>query len=118
MKQARTGWKQYLEGKPNLVDLDETLRICDMAGHYNHDHAEVAAFLGRAARYRSVLARQTQVGIDTQAIVSLDYVSIRAKCELGRLSSDEAVLTQLASAIRKNLVRRQRSSATKRKQDR
>jgi DNA-binding PadR family transcriptional regulator len=118
MKQARTGWKQYLQGKSNLVDLDEILRVCDMASHNNHDQAGLAAFLDRAARDRSVLASQAQIGIDLQSAVSLDYMSIRAKCEIGRLTSDEAVLSQLASAVKKNSVRRQRAMETKRKPDR
>jgi DNA-binding MarR family transcriptional regulator len=114
MKQARIGWKQYLEGKSNLVDLDEILRVCDMAGHYNHDYADIAAFLGRAARDRSVLARQAQIVLDMQPALSLDYINLRAKCEIGRLTSDEAVLSQLASAVKKNSLRRQRVTETKR----
>src|SRR5450755_801632 len=57
-KQARTGWKLYLEGKSNLVDLDEILRVCDMAVHNKHDPSRLAAFLNGAARDRSVLTRQ------------------------------------------------------------
>jgi len=117
-KQARTGWKQYLEGKSNLIGLDEILRVCDMAAHCNYNHASLAAFLDGAARDRSVLARQAEIGIGMQSAVSLDYITIRAKCEAGRLTSEETVLSQLASAIKKNSVRRHRSTETKRKPDR
>lgn len=117
-KQARTGWKQYLEGKSNLVDLDEILRVCDMAGHYNHDRASLAAFLDRAARDRSVLARQGQIVLDMQSGVTLDYMGMRAKCETGRLSSDEVVLSQLASEVGRNSVHKRRVTETRQKPDR
>ena len=89
-----------------------------MAGHNNHDPANLAAFLDRAARDRSVLAQQAQIGIDMQSAVSLDYMSIRAKCEMGRLTSDEAVLSQLASDVKRNSVRRRRVTGTRQKPDR
>ena len=114
-KRARTGWKQYLEGKSNLIDLDEVLRVCDMACHYSHDHADIAAFLGSAARDRSVLARQAQIGIDMQSAVSLDYMSMRANCEMGRFASEEAVLSRLASAVKKNSILKRRATATRQK---
>jgi len=117
-KQARTGWKQYLEGNSNPVDLDEILRVCDMADHGNHDRASLAAFLGRAARDRSVLARQAQIVIDRQSDEALDYMSMRAKCEVGRLTSDEVVLSQLASDVKKNSVPKRRVTGTRQKPDR
>jgi DNA-binding PadR family transcriptional regulator len=117
-KQARVGWERYLEGNSVPVDLDEILRVCDMAGYNDHDRASLAAFLDHAARDRSSLARQAQAELDRRSSVPLDYMSIRAKCEMGRLRSDEVVLSQLAADIKKSLIGRRRVSGTRKKPDR
>ena len=116
-RQARIGWKRYLEGESVPVDLDEILRVCDMADHNDHDRASLAAFLERAARDRSALSRQAQAVLDRQSSVPLDYMSIRAKCEVGRLNSDQLMLSQLAAAVKKGSGDRRRGPVTRKRPD-
>jgi DNA-binding PadR family transcriptional regulator len=117
-KQARNGWQQYLNGQSVPADLDEILRVCDLANHNAHDGTNISAFLDRAARDRSALARQAQLVFNRQSGLPLDYISTRAKCDAGRFESEEAVLSQLAVAVRKSSVTRRRAPGTKLKPDR
>jgi hypothetical protein len=86
-----------------------------MAGHHNHDRASLAAFLDGAARDRSVLARQARIVLEMQSDVTLDYMSMRARCEMRRLTSDEDVLSQSAAHCNKNSVRKRRTTGIRQK---
>jgi DNA-binding PadR family transcriptional regulator len=117
-KQARTGWQQYLNQQPVSADLDEILRVCDVANHNAHDHTNISAFLDRAARDRSVLARQAQLLFDRRTGLPLDYISTRARCDAERFESEGTVLSQLSVAIKKSSAPRRRAPGTKPKSDR
>ncbi len=112
-KQARTGWKHYLANTAVSADLDEILRICDMAAHYTHPPPSISAFLERAAQDRSSLAAQAQIGLDRQLGAVLAYTSTRAACETERLKSEATVLARLAFALKESLAKKARRSSGK-----
>ena len=94
---ARNGWREYFQSGRLPSDLDGLLRLSDIASHYGASPAEVARLLKAASGRRATLARRAAAA--PEADNGLVYLSMRARCEAGRLKAEADVLGQIAAEM-------------------
>ena len=98
---ARAGWRELLHANRISGDLDEILRVVEMAGHYGAAAKEIADFIQLAADQRNALAMQS-AAVVTKPSMPMSYGKMRSRCHAARLQAEAKVLARLATEIAKS----------------
>jgi DNA-binding PadR family transcriptional regulator len=111
--QARSAWRQWLNPKYALSDLDALLRLVDLAVHYGHPKSRVSELLVRATEQRHMDARialATSARLKEQSLIS--YPALRAWCDHERLEAEAKVLVEMNErlGVKQKSTERKRSS--------
>jgi DNA-binding PadR family transcriptional regulator len=96
LEQAHLGWRPYFKDLRVPPDIDAVLRLVDLATQYKMKQAQITAFLERAARNRSDLARQAGARMVTRQQNPLTYAATRSTCDYARLEAEAKAMSELA----------------------
>jgi DNA-binding MarR family transcriptional regulator len=96
LDQARQGWRPYFKNLRVPADIDSVLRLVDLATQYKMKQAQISAFLERAARDRSDLAREAGARMVTRQQNPLTYAATRSTCDYARLEAEAKAMSELA----------------------
>ena len=92
---AHQGWRRYFKELRVPADIDSVLRLVDLAMHYKLKQPQITAFLERAARDRSDLARQAEARMVSCQQNPLSYAATRSIWDWTRLEAEAPDNVQL-----------------------
>jgi DNA-binding PadR family transcriptional regulator len=111
-KLARTAWRPLLEDQ-SPRNIEDVLRVVELANHYGAPVKEIAAFLHRAAEHKDRLAKQSAKDVG-QPIDKFAYRRTRSEFETVRLIAESKFLQGCADSFDRD-ARKRRRNADKRK---